>query len=507
MWNRGGLLQTPGRHALARPGLGSATDIAALSGSNSWDPVLPGVHQSSTDTSPPLRRQRSLPLISAAPEERPLQSQAPEQRSEADSWRRENPIRQAPLAPTAHVAVQDRPAGRSDAESWRPGGPNALRPGAAVEPGAPPDDAGSWQPAGAGPARPEGFAERYVSNTVGSQQVPVPEPRRSEAGDWRPRPQPPPPVSYMARAPSPVLGAASGGSQGYLGELLGLLTEPGGGTAAASALHAPPGLGALPASLRRSLSLPRLDTVAGEWAAGSNTTFEPSASYEPRPVLSPMRSFMPERPAGAAAAATPHPTGELAGSGNGPDLLAVLQQGLARVKVHEGEHDAGRGEQGMSQDLQAAPSQHSAGAGQSAEELRAAGTLKGPGTGALDTEHVMHEPSWGLAAEEKRGLADPGLNPQGLLGPANEFRMGEGEAQGDAWRAAAAQGLGGLGQRLPQDEQEPSESQGGLDGARWGATPVRGGNIEAEQSHDWLAARAEEQSEEPGVHAIHQAAL
>ena len=513
MWNRGGLSLTPGRHALSRPGLGSAMDITALGGSDAWDPGPLGVHQPGTGMGPPLRRQRSLPLINAATEERLLQPQAPEQRSEADTWRRENPIRQAPLAPMAHVGVPQAPAGRSDADSWWPGGPDAPRTGAATQPGAPPGDAGSWQPAGAGPPRPEGFAERYASKTVGSLQAPVSEPRRSDAGGWRPRPPPPPPpVSHSARAPSPLIGASSGGSQGYLSELLGLLTKPGGGTAAASALHAPPGLGALPSSLRRSLSLPRLDNVAGEWAAGSSTTREPTASCELSPVLSPMRSPMPERLAGerTAAAAAPHESGELGVSEDAPDLLAVLQQGLARVRVREGERNAGRGEQGQSQGLRAAPPEHGAGAEVSAQDLRAAGTLKGPGSGAQDAEHAVHEPSWGLAAEQELGLADaaavqvPGVNSQGLPRPAKELSNNEGEVQGDAWRTAAAQGLDGPGQGLPQVEQEPGESEGRLEGAGWGASSVRGGDLGAEQCHGWLAARAEERSSKLGMHATHQ---
>ena len=516
MWNRGGLVQTPGRHALTRLGLGSAMDMTALSGSDVWGPVPPGVHQPRMDMGPPLRRQRSLPLIRAAPEERLLHTQPPEQRTDAEAWRPEYSQGQAPLAPTAYGGSPQAPAGRSDADSWRPGGPDAPRPGAAVQPGAPPGDAGSWQHASAGPPRPEGFAERYVGKTVGSLQVPVPEPRRSDAGEWRAQPPPPPPpISHSARAPSPLLGASSGGSQGYLGELLGLLTKPGDIMAAASALHAPPGLGALPASLRRSLSLPRLDMVAGEWAAGSTTTYEPTASCEPSPVPRPLRSPAPQRAAGeraAAAAAAPHPTGELAESGDGLDLLAVLQQGLARVKVHKGERDAGRGEQGPSQGLRAAPPELGAGAGQSALDPRAATTLKGAGSGAEATEHAVHEPSWGLAAEEERGLADaaavevPGMNPQGLPGPAKELGIDAGEVQGDAWHAAAAQGLGGLAQGLPQVEQEPSKCEDGLKGAGRGVSPVRGEDLGAEQSQEWLAARAEERISMPGMHAPHQAA-
>lgn len=513
MWKRGGLVQPPGRQALSRPGLGSAMDITALSGSDVWDPVPPGVHRSSTGMDPPLRRQRSLPLIGAAPEERLLQPQPPEQRSDAGVWRPKDSLRQTPLAPTASMGSPQAPAGRSDADSWRPGGPDAPRPGAPVQPGTPPGNAGSWQHAGAGPSHPEGFAQRYVSEHLQAQ---VAEPRRSDAGDWRHSPPPPPPpVSHSARAPSPLLGASLGGSQGNLGELLGVLTGPGDFTAAASALHAPPGLGALPASLRRSLSLPRLDVVAGEWAAGSNTTHEPTASCEPSPVLSPLHSPAPQQPAGkrAAAAATPHLSGELAVSGDGPDLLAALQQGLARVRVHEGERDAGRGEHGQCQGLRAAPPEHGAGAGQSAQDPRAAQTLKGAGSGAQDTEHVVHEPSWGLAAEEEQGLVNaaavevPGMEPQGLSGPAKELSLDEGEVQGDAWRAAAAQGLGGPSQGLPQVKQEPREGDGGLKRAGRGATPVRSGDLGMKQSDEELAALAEERSGEPGMHATPQAAL
>ena len=512
VWNRGGLVQAPGRHALTRPALGSAVDMTALSGSDVWGPAPPGGHPPGTGMAPPLRRQRSLPLIGAAPEERLLQPQPPEQRSDAEVWRPKGSLGPMPLAPTATVGSPQAPAGRSDADSWRPGGPGAAQPGAAVQPGVPPGDAGSWKPAGAGPSRPEGFAGRYVSNL----QAPAAEPRRCDAGDWRPQPPPPPPpppprVSHMARAPSPLLGASSGSSQRYLGELLGLLTEPGDVTAAASALHAPPGLGALPASLRRSLSLPRLDTVAGEWAAGSHTTYEHTASCEPSPVLSPLHSPMPQRPAEcAAAAAAPHVSGDLAGSGDARDLLAMMQQGLSRVKVHEGERDAGRGEQGLSQGLRAAPLELGAGAGQSALDPRAATTLKGAGSGAEATEHAAHEPSWGLAAKEERGLADaaavevPGMNPQGLPGPAKELGIDAGEVQGDARHAAAAQGLGGPGQGLPQVEQEPSESEDGLKVAGPGTAPVRLGDLGAEQSRDWLATRAEERSSKSGMHATHQ---
>ena len=531
---RGEFMQTLGRQAFGRSGLGSAVDITALSGSGDGDPMSPGGSPSGRDVGSLLRRQCSLPLIGAETQDgQALQVQEsalvnhawgavalapgsppPEQRNDADAGRHKEPQAQAPPAPKTIMDGAQAPAQRSDAESWRASAPDAPQPGAGGQPEALPGGAGNQQPAGAGLSRPVGFAERYVSK---HQQPPISEPRRGDKSDWRARPSSPlKPCAQprLTRAPSPLLGRSSGGSQADLSELLGPLTAPGDVPDTASAFDTPPGLAALPfdvcRGLRRSLSLPRLDIAAGQWVAGDQVFLSPAASREPSPAPIPMQSPLPERAAGVRAAsdAAARLPEEPAAPECTPDLLAALQKRLAGFKTRKSECDADQGDQGQSQGLRAAlpepVPERSASTGQGAQDSGAAGRLEGPSGGERNAEHIAHEPSWGLAAEEERGSAEAaaaetsGTLHWGVPRPAKEPSVHEDKVQEEAWRTAEAQGFGGRGQGLLESEQEPSD---GEDWAWRGAAPARGEKSEVKQSSVQLAVRAEERSVKPGMRA------